>query len=466
MKKTLLFAASILAFFSLSAQTEEDALRFSQYGLNGTSNYISKAGAIGALGGDMTSASYNPAGLGLYTSSEFTMSLGYYGGFTQANSNGLLYNDYRSNMNLGNLGALFNFKTPNNNFKNTQIAFGLNRLKAYGNRSIYQRDKVNKSYISHIIAEGSSDAFMNDFYESYVVDFDTTINDYTSVFQSGEFSQIRSIEESGSLNEMTFSLSSNYQDLLYFGATVGIPYGNYHREMSFSETRYNVNSDVATDRYIYNEKVDLYASGINFKAGVIAKPISFLRIGAAIHTPTYYNIEDRFYSEVSFEKTVGGDWEPIFYDLQTPFKFLGSLALVLGDKESKVKGTLSADYEYSDYSLMKFRTENILDETTVNNDINRFFRATNTLKFGGELKLGSLALRCGYAMMENPYKSDRNDASMQYITGGFGIKSKHYFMDFAYAYSFGNSVSREYDYKEIDLKNTQHIAQVTLGVKF
>lgn len=58
------------------AQTMTDALRLSQYGLNGTSNYISRAGAIGALGGDLTAASYNPAGLGIYTSSEFSLSSG------------------------------------------------------------------------------------------------------------------------------------------------------------------------------------------------------------------------------------------------------------------------------------------------------------------------------------------------------------------------------------------------------
>ena len=52
-------------------------------GLNGSSNYISRAGAIGALGGDLTAASYNPAGLGLFNSNELSMSTGFYGSFYQ-----------------------------------------------------------------------------------------------------------------------------------------------------------------------------------------------------------------------------------------------------------------------------------------------------------------------------------------------------------------------------------------------
>ena len=88
MKKIFLYVASLFLVGSLSAQTITDALRFSQMGLNGTSNYISRAGAIGALGGDLTSASYNPAGLGVYNSNELSFSTGLFLSSTDANANG------------------------------------------------------------------------------------------------------------------------------------------------------------------------------------------------------------------------------------------------------------------------------------------------------------------------------------------------------------------------------------------
>src|SRR5690554_6018343 len=186
MKRIFLFIASILMLNSLQAQLEEDALRFSSFGLNGTANYISKAGAIGALGGDITSASYNPAGLGLFSSSEFSMSLGYFGSFTESISAGNKLNENRSNMNFGGIGAVFNFGNPNGNFKNTQFTYALNRLKSFGNRTVYERDNVASSYISYIIDNYSYDkVFMHDFFESYVLDYDTTLGVYTSAFQTG-----------------------------------------------------------------------------------------------------------------------------------------------------------------------------------------------------------------------------------------------------------------------------------------
>ena len=123
MKKIFLLAASLFLVGSLSAQTITDALGFSQMGLNGSSNYISRAGAIGALGGDLTAASYNPAGLGLFNSNELSMSTGYYGSFTDANANGLLSSDNRSNFNLGHIGGLVFFKPNSSDIKGFQFTF-------------------------------------------------------------------------------------------------------------------------------------------------------------------------------------------------------------------------------------------------------------------------------------------------------------------------------------------------------
>ena len=465
MKKILLFAASIFIAGSMFAQTMTDALRLSQYGLNGTSNYISRAGAIGALGGDLTAASYNPAGLGIYTSSEFSLSSGLNWSFTDANANGFITSDNRANFNFGHIGALFFFKPSKGDIKGFQFTFGLNRLKSYGNRTIFQRDGLDDSFISNIIAEGMSDAYMYDFFYSEVVD--TVNNNYTSVFQStGKKNQIRSFTESGSMNEMVFSLSANVRNLLYLGATIGIPMANYHSNGSFMEELVDP-TGVVTDRYIYNEEKDITATGVNLKIGAIFRPVNWVRIGAAIHTPTYYVIEDNLFSEVIYTKRSGADWDPITYDLQSPFRFLGSLAFVLGDNKSKMGGTISADYEFADYSDMKYRLKgDIKAENEINNIIKTYYLPTNTVRIGGELKFGTIALRAGYCVMDNPYDKDINDAGAQSITAGIGYKNKNFFMDFAYAYTTGKSKFTEYDYNVINLDHENHLAQLSFGVRF
>lgn len=472
MKKIFLIAAGLILSVSLSAQTITDALRFSQMGLNGSSNYISRAGAIGALGGDLTSASYNPAGLGLFNSNELSISTGYYGTFTDANSSGILSSDNRSNFNLGHIGGLVFFKPNNKDIKAFQFTFTLNRLKSFGNRTIYQRNDLNDSYISHIINEGYSDEYMFDFFESYAVDYDTVNNRYTSAFQNGRFNQLRSFTESGSVNEFSMSFSTNIRNFIYLGATLGLPVGSYHSSGSFMEERIDA-AGIPTDRYIYNEVKDLYATGVNLKIGTIIRPIHWLRVGLAIHTPTYYSVEDNLYSEVTYSKRSGADWDPLVYNLQTPFRFLGSAALVLGDNKTNLAGSLSADYEYADYSNMKYRLRNnIMAESDINTSIKDYFQPTNTFRLGGELKMGQIALRAGYCVMDNPYSDNINDAGASSITGGIGYRTNNFYLDLAYAYTSGKSKFIEYesspqiDNRIINLEHATHIAQLTFGARF
>ena len=54
----------------LSAQTHDNALRFSTETLDGTARYQAMGGAFGAVGADYGSLRQNPAGLGLFRSNE------------------------------------------------------------------------------------------------------------------------------------------------------------------------------------------------------------------------------------------------------------------------------------------------------------------------------------------------------------------------------------------------------------
>ena len=56
--------------FSYS-QTYQDVLRYNSYNHEGTSRFNSMGGAFGALGGDLSSISINPAGSSIFLDSEF-----------------------------------------------------------------------------------------------------------------------------------------------------------------------------------------------------------------------------------------------------------------------------------------------------------------------------------------------------------------------------------------------------------
>ncbi|MEE0910530.1 MAG: hypothetical protein UIQ51_07090 [Bacteroidales bacterium] len=465
MKKIFLLALSVFSFCGIKAQVSPDySLFMSQYGLNGTANYIARSGAIGAVGGDIMASHYNPAGLGLFKKSEMSFSSGLNFNFTDGDA---LVNDAsRTSFNYGNFGLIGTMKTGEKGLKYVQLSFGINRLKNFSNRMTMQRDGLTSSFVNDVVIDAIIDAqdAENDFIRAGVVDLDSN-NYLSSIYESGTFSQIKSIKESGYINELSFSVSGNVDDKIYFGATMGVPIAYYKSVTSFAETRYDAAGN-DNGYYTYNEIQELSAAGINLKAGVIYKPFNALRLGAAIHTPTYYQITDNYCSEVLYNKASGTVAPTLEYAIQSPFRFLGSMAVVLGSNKTALGGTISADYEFADYSAMSYGFENdLLYETNMNNLVESLFRAAHTVRLGGELKLGMIALRAGYSLMSNPY-NEPNDAAMNTLSFGFGYKNKNNSFDVAYANISGNRNYQFYDGAIAKISKMNHLIQATYAIRF
>ena len=66
-------AGLLISFFTLtalSAQNLEDVLRYSTEDLNGSARYQALGGAFGALGGDLSAITNNPAGSSVFALNE------------------------------------------------------------------------------------------------------------------------------------------------------------------------------------------------------------------------------------------------------------------------------------------------------------------------------------------------------------------------------------------------------------
>jgi hypothetical protein len=203
--------------------------------------------------------------------------------------------------------------------------------------------------------------------------------------------------------------------------------------MYFSQMKY---------RYWYSAE----ASGIYAKIGAILTPGYGLRIGAAIQTPTTNTILERWQYSGSTEFTSSayngyanspeGEYS---YAFNTPFKANLGIAYTVGNF-----AILSADYEYCDYSQMKFMEEyggnsDYFEE--VNGAIKEIFGAQNVWRFGAELKLGALALRGGYGFSNSPEKHFTGPYRSN-MSFGLGYSSKgSFFADFAVR---RNTYSNEY----------------------
>ena len=448
MKKILSFILTAFVSLSLFAQNENDALRYSLINYGGTARFSGLSGAYGAVGADFTSLSQNPAGIGLYRKSEFTVTPVFANNKTETRYLGEFHPDYRNTGYLGNIGYVYyqNMNGKAGPLVSMQFGFGINMMTMFSNRMILSGFNNENSLMTTYVDDVNlnfSEAAPKDWdefgaglaYDANLIFYDSLNQRWAADMEYGGIQQTKSVETRGSTNETVISAGANIADKLFLGITFAFPYIRYEETSKLTEddTEDLNNYYSSFDRYEY---VDTRGSGFNFKAGFIFMPVEFFRIGGAIHTATnYYNMSDTYSATMNsnFDFTEAySEFSPIGYsdyELKTPMRAIGSVAVLLGKY-----GLISADYEYIDYSAASLRSfdYSYLNE---NDAIRAEYTSANNFRFGGELKYGIMALRGGYNIYGSPF---RNSGSLGERTGysfGLGVRDKAYFVDFAYNHS-------------------------------
>lgn len=447
MKKISLLLLA-LAFFlpEGKAQNEIDALRYSQLSFGGTARFSSMGGAFGALGGDISTLSYNPAGIGIYRKSEITFTPSIFSQTTNSTYNGSSSSDQKLNFNFGNIGGIFNYQRPqaDNNRPSGWIsgAFGIgyNRTNNFHNRIDMVGDNKENSLIDVFTAssQGSSPENLNAFsdkmaYYAWLTDYDTTTGSYSNfATPNAGIQQRKSIETRGSMHETVLSFGGNYNNRLYLGATIGFTGLKYIEESYYEEA--DIEDSIPDfNMFQYSQDLTAKGSGMNFKFGFIYRVTDFFRLGAAVHSPTYFSVSENYSSELNSKFDSGISYDEssptgIFdYRVITPMRAIGSMAFII-----KKKGLISADYEFIDYAEASLRsTPNVFSDE--NQTIRDKYTATGNIRVGAEWRLDPITLRGGYAHYGDPYSTyTNNDGSRNAYTVGLGIREEDYFLDFAY----------------------------------
>ncbi|MGB1317802.1 MAG: hypothetical protein ACPG5W_06335, partial [Flavobacteriales bacterium] len=252
MKKAaiLLFLGTVLGS-QVFAQNEIDALRYSQVDVLGTARYSAMGGAFGALGGDMSSMSVNPAGIGVFNKSTGSATFSILSAGTEATYLGSNTSDNKLNMNIGNGGFVARFKRKNGsdkqwawkafhigasynrtaNFQRRTEVVGLNTASSLVDSWVGQLNTAGVEYtdISTDLAPGAE--FTNAFLGWGTFLLDTMPGSTNSYFNNAApfYGQTERITETtkGSMGEIALSFGGNFGNTLYIGATVGIPRINY-----------------------------------------------------------------------------------------------------------------------------------------------------------------------------------------------------------------------------------------------
>ena len=125
MKKNLLLLVGMLYSCLIYSQDVQDALIYSMDDIQGTARYRALSGAFGAVGGDMSAVSLNPAGSAIFSVSHASFSLS----SLNMNNDTQFFNGIDSNNNsefdIHQAGAAFVFANNNSNSPWRKLTLGI-----------------------------------------------------------------------------------------------------------------------------------------------------------------------------------------------------------------------------------------------------------------------------------------------------------------------------------------------------
>lgn len=502
MKARLLYIIGVsMIGMSAMAQDAYDAANFSQSDLNGTARYVAMGGALGALGGDISTMGSNPAGIGLFRRSEATLSLS----AITTDEKGQLGHD-ATRGSLDQAGMVFVMDQGNRSSKGLQyVNFGVNYAKRRNHLGNASLDVQNLNGIfsqTYQLADLGNMAIDNDYFGGMAVDMSTPYYDeHGNIIKDGIVVDIYDNDGNldhyegcgaqsalykratyGSTSQVDFNLSFNVSDKFFWGVSVGVYDINYHRESFYYELGTDGND------YNFSNYYDTKGDGFDVKLGAIIRPIdnSPLRFGFSIHTPTWYMMEDvngasLFYKGNLIDRK-GTD--PYEYSFRTPWKFGVSMGHTIGRNVA-----FGAEYEFSDPSSAKYDSrdwDNDAYFVAINTITKETLKPQHTFKVGLELKpADNFAIRAGYNYVSSPFKDDAfrtilydgpftetdytNWGAINRYTLGVGFRFQGGFFDLAY--QFQNQKGDFYafddqDLKPTEIKNNRSQILATLGFKF
>ncbi len=452
MKKLTLLIIGVISMSTINAQDITDAVRFSSENIQGTARFRAMSGAFGALGGDMSAVSLNPAGSAIFNNSYASFSVS---NMDTENETRFFNNSNissESNFDFNQAGVVFVFNNTNSNnpwrkfvlgfayeqtqnFDNDWFASGVNNrsidsyflANAQGKRldeiSAFADESIDDAYADIGASYGfaNQQAFLG--YESFILepDSDDDANTiYTSNIAAGNFNQEYSFRSTGYNGKLSVNLAAQYQDNLYLGLNLNSHFINYDRSTFLLEENSNVGSLV--NEVAFENILSTVGNGFSFQLGGIAKLNDMLRVGISYDSPVWYTISEETTQYIDTVRDDNGLITTIIdpqivnifpdYKLQTPAKITGSVALVLNKQ-----GLISFDYSRKDYGNTKFTPKSDSYFAAQNTIINNNLKAANTYRIGGEVRHERFSFRGGYKLEESPY----NDTSFYGDLKGFSL---------------------------------------------
>ena len=504
MKKLSILFLGMILMPSMYAQDIFDAVRYSTDQVKGTARFKSMSGAFGALGGDMSAVSINPAGSAIFNNSHASLSVSNFDTDNTTTYFGNTNGTNNSNFEFSQAGGAFVFKNTNENspwgklviglsyeqtgnFDDSFFASGVNTRsidsyflqQAQGLRldqiSLFEGETVTDAYgdIGATFGYPHQQAFLG--FESFILEPEDILDDANTVYFSniapGTFNQEYSLASTGYNGKFTVNAAVQHKDNISLGINLNSHFINYNRSTYLFEGNDNPGSIVREVGFENN--LATTGRGFSFQLGGIAKLNDILRVGLTYDSPVWYTISEETTQYLATIRESGSETittilDPrvvnIFpdYRLQTPANITASAALVFGKK-----GLISFDYSRKDFGNTKFKPESDANFAAQNNAINDLLTAANTYRIGGELRHKQFSFRGGYRLSESPFKDDTFYGDLEGYSLGIGYSFGKTKIDLAYENSERTINHQLYS---IGLTDTARVdtdnSEVTLSLSF
>ena len=417
-------------------------LSLSQRESVGTARSMGMGGAFTSLGADMASFGYNPAGFGMYQRNEISVSLGL--GVTKSNNNyygseSLRLGNSAVRASINNVGASFKVYEGTGKLVAINFAMGYNKVADYNYNMRYD-GPASKASLADAFADIANRGELGINENGKICDpkgyFDYDMDPYywgTAIINRGdngwypdeiangaEMAQRTNLKSRGSAGEWSFAFGFNINNIVYLGASLDIQSItckqtiNYREDISYP----NGNPDPANYpyqlqnfRFVQSTTID--GSGVGAKFGIVVRPVGGLRIGMALHTPSYYSLAYQYSAYLTSKALSVGDnpyeWDvldgavyaeeesPVLRDggnnrwsFTTPLRLLVGVSYAVGPY-----AVFSVDYQFDNYKRTKLNYAPV--ETGYDNGVFRYgLKGVHTLRTGIEAKpVPWLSLRVG-----------------------------------------------------------------------
>ena len=474
--KIFRFSLTVIVLLNFSVAFSQDyaetAMLFSRTRPGGSARILGVGGSQIALGGDYSSALSNPAGLGMFNKSEFTVSTALSELFT---STTYLENhnvDGRTVLNIPGISLVLHLPREKGSFLGGSFAVTLSRTNDFNQEALYRGFNENNSIVDYFISEANgttTDAWLEDgeffntlpalAYDNYLIGPRSILNppgsDDEYFTDVGYPDQQEEILIKGATNQWSLSYGGNVNDKYFFGAGLGISSLRYKSEKFFSE---NYDNPEVIEFMHLNENLDIRGSGINATFGGIVRPVHFMQLGVSYTTPTFYNLTETYKAIMSTRwnnfdyygdgSVILGDNtnDPSFtdqitsdYNLTTPSKSSLGIAFIWKF------GFLTGDVELTNPAKAKYGSDTPgISYSDNNQDIRNIYKPVVNYRIGTEFRYKIFRVRSGYGVQSNTYRRGLAANNMiNTMSGGVGIRTKKFFIDFA----LSGSVSQKYLYQ-------------------